>query len=412
MSGSPILPGSASASSPTARRRVAVQDILDRVPAARPAYLEGRVDASKLLALRPVLNPENAPVWLALGTKLTVRRLAARTAETGSAPATAPDDLDEPNRGRIAFPAPQAVGFAFEHALETAQRVLGWDAPRDECLEAMLMESDSSLPWLAAPPEESEADPAAAAAPHDRKRKGSEREVTVGGLGPGRAAPLGGSRGRSRLPGATFPCAGGASPRRPGRSATLVALLSPMGLQAGQEHVEGPGAQASTHPSADPGDRPVRGERRARSGPGGWTVPGAGAGASRSVPGSRRRGSAALRAPGPRAGASRYPGCPGPRRSPAPGGTGRASPRALGARHLGSVSRWLRLPVRPTPRRSVRPRRGRAGPRAAPGGTRGPGHRAMIERARSVTYRQFRRETALPWAAEPRRVPMDVLLPG
>ena len=168
----------------TARRRVAVQDILDRVPAARPAYLDGRVDASKLLALRPVLTSENAPVWLALATQLSVRRLAARVAETGSTPATVPDDLDEPTRGRIAFAAPQVVGFAFEHALETAQRVLGWDAPRDACLDAMLMESESSLPWLAASLEESGADSAAGAAPH-----GSETEdLGTGEVGMGSPA--------------------------------------------------------------------------------------------------------------------------------------------------------------------------------------------------------------------------------
>jgi len=146
----------------TARRRIAVHDILREVPEAGFALRDGRVDASKLLALRPVLNPGNAPLWLGVAANVSVRSLAERVGEAraeaagspapGAAEDAGPRDLEEPGRVRVAFPAPQSVGFAFEHAMETARCVLGWDAPRDECLDAMLSEAESSHPWLAAPP--------------------------------------------------------------------------------------------------------------------------------------------------------------------------------------------------------------------------------------------------------------------
>jgi len=57
-----------------------------------------------------------------------------------------PDDLAvEEDRHRISFLAPAVPALAIEHGLEVAQRVLGWEAPRDECLGALLSEAASSF---------------------------------------------------------------------------------------------------------------------------------------------------------------------------------------------------------------------------------------------------------------------------
>ncbi len=214
----------------TARRHVALWDVLSRVPSARTAFLAGRVDVSRILALRTVLTGATAPAWLARAQGVPVRELrelvkAARSGlegdggesgeltggeeergsgetgptggvtgngevagsgegtrsseATGSGTATAGEvghsktspepppvrftdqDLEEPERERITFLAPQTSGLAFEHALETGRRLLGWDAPADACLDAMLAEAETSAPWLVGgvgdPPGENEA---------------------------------------------------------------------------------------------------------------------------------------------------------------------------------------------------------------------------------------------------------------
>ena len=391
----------------TARRRVAVQDIL--APGSRGAARVSRWARGRQQTPGPPSGPD-----LRERPGLAGPRHAAQRAPTrGTGRGDRLDPRHGPRRSRRAHPRADCVRRA------SGRRVCLRTCPRNRPAGARLGCSARRVPGC-------DADGVGIVAPlarrvHGGVRSGPGRPARSGngrprnrggghgipGLGPGRAPPLGGSRGRSRLPGATFRCAGGASARWVGRSATLVAVLSPMGLQAGQEHVEGPGAQASTHPPADPGDRCVRGVRRPRTEPGRWTLPGAGPGAPRSVPGSRRGGSAALRAPGPRAGAPRYDGCSGPRRSPASGGTWRASPRTFGARHLGPVPCGLRLPVLPPPLRSLRPRRGRTRPRVAPGGSGGPGHRGHDRPGPLGHVPPVPAGASLSWAVEPRRIPGD-----
>ncbi len=186
----------------TGRRRVALHAALSAAPELEPAYLAGRLDAGKILALRTVVPGPHAAPWIAMAGDLPVRELVAELRRAGGGrppgdgfaspdprpgepviPADAsaspdpegepcpaapgpgaggagpsaydlsPEDVVEPPRKPVTFLAPETVALAFEHAIETARRVLGWDAPRDACLDALLSEAVSSLPWLAATPD-------------------------------------------------------------------------------------------------------------------------------------------------------------------------------------------------------------------------------------------------------------------
>jgi hypothetical protein len=142
----------------TARRRMAVHRLVTQFPALRDPFLSGSLGTSQVLALRTVLLPENVVLWAGLAQRLPLEQLKeqvrrARQAENaGTIDGDAAADLDEVPRRRIRFLAPQSSGFAIEHGLETAQRVLGWDAPRDDCLAAVLAEGASSLDLPSRPP--------------------------------------------------------------------------------------------------------------------------------------------------------------------------------------------------------------------------------------------------------------------
>lgn len=140
----------------TARRRITVHRLLAEFPALREPFLSGSIGASQVLALRPVLLPENAVLWAGLAQRLSLEQLKdqVRRAHDARAPNTDRDDTasDDAPRRRIRFLAPQSPGLAIEHGLETAQRVLGWEAPRDDCLAAILAEGASSLDLPSEPP--------------------------------------------------------------------------------------------------------------------------------------------------------------------------------------------------------------------------------------------------------------------
>jgi hypothetical protein len=144
----------------TLRRRVALHRVLEAVPELAEPFLEGRTGVSQVLALRDVVTPQNLKIWVNVAERLSVRELQSlvrrvkerqeggETASGADAEAGAadPDDaLEEPPRHRISFLSPQSAAFAIEHGLETAKRVLGHEAPRDECLEAVLSEAESTL---------------------------------------------------------------------------------------------------------------------------------------------------------------------------------------------------------------------------------------------------------------------------
>jgi len=156
----------------TLRRRVALHRVLEAVPALEQPFLAGQVGVSQVLALRDVVTVENVTIWVNVAERLSVRDLQSlarrakekreavdagetdaenvvpgdaegKAIEAGEAAET--DPLEEPHRQRISFLAPQSAAFAIEHGLETAKRALGHEAPRDECLEAVLSEAESSL---------------------------------------------------------------------------------------------------------------------------------------------------------------------------------------------------------------------------------------------------------------------------
>ncbi len=196
----------------TAQRRIALDRIFSISPEAEARFLDGDLDASRLLALRPVLTPGTASAWLAVARGLPVRELerwvreacrharesgaeeafpaagdgdggdAASPEDDGTSPEGDGDDPHNPAPEPVVFRAPLAVGLGFEHALETAQRVLGWEAPRDECLDAVLTEAEAALPWLAAGPPPAKGD-------GERGPAGGRREDRAPDWAPGGRLP-------------------------------------------------------------------------------------------------------------------------------------------------------------------------------------------------------------------------------
>ena len=137
----------------TARRRMALHATLFRFPEVEAAYLNGEVGTSQVPALGSILQEDNARAWLRLAQRTPVRALRKVVKDTlAYDPAkeeerlsgtescepwleVSPDGwVDDQERRRISFLSPQVPAPVLEHGLEVAQRVLGWDAPRDACV--------------------------------------------------------------------------------------------------------------------------------------------------------------------------------------------------------------------------------------------------------------------------------------
>lgn len=126
----------------TAQRRVALARLFDRWPDMQGAFLAGRLSACQALAVAPLLTRESAPSWAAVAGRMSVREIQQQVrnrAPGEAAPAIEPPG-DEEFR-TISFTAPVVARLAFDEAIERTRMVLGWEAPRHTCVEALLIES-------------------------------------------------------------------------------------------------------------------------------------------------------------------------------------------------------------------------------------------------------------------------------
>jgi hypothetical protein len=176
----------------TVQARIALHRALAAFPELETAFLESDVTVCQIAVLRPVLRETNISAWVAAAKGCPVRELQRRVAQAVRGhPGDPQDRRDRRGRGdggvggaqgdraeaglplipeidlplipRANFPGipdsappgiaeadppgrtvrisvPEPVRLAWERALDLSRRVLGWDAPRHLCFEAMLAE--------------------------------------------------------------------------------------------------------------------------------------------------------------------------------------------------------------------------------------------------------------------------------
>ena len=137
----------------TVKDRLRLHEVLvtnDRIAAS---FFQGDLSESKAIALLPVvrlgLSDEAVAGWIATAREMGVRQLRVAVREalrTLNEPEDTVEDQDagEDVEGRtVSFHGPVPVVRMFDSAIETARKVLGRNAPRYECVEAMLAETSS-----------------------------------------------------------------------------------------------------------------------------------------------------------------------------------------------------------------------------------------------------------------------------
>ncbi len=141
----------------TARRRVALSRVLQASPTLRQRVIDGQISSGSAILLAPVLGTVDEPAWLEQAEHLPQRDLALALRSREDSPSQAldpaqpgpsiPQDTDPTEDcGRsMAFSAPVRVAAVWDHAMDTAERVLGWAAPRHLCVAALLDESAQLL---------------------------------------------------------------------------------------------------------------------------------------------------------------------------------------------------------------------------------------------------------------------------
>jgi HNH endonuclease len=136
----------------TTTRRVALSRLLQECSELAAAVDSGRLSPCQALALSRLRDAPDLSAWIAFAQDCTVRELGQLVADyiADLAVDTAPDlrgravdtsaDPEEAGR-RVAFAAPVSAALAWEHGMEIARRVLGWEAPPYRCVEAVLAEA-------------------------------------------------------------------------------------------------------------------------------------------------------------------------------------------------------------------------------------------------------------------------------
>ncbi len=125
----------------TARERVALHRALRAAPEAEHAYLEGRLTGCQVLAIAPMLargDPGDRLIWIARAETLTVRDLKQLIREVKDAQA---DPRDPEDFRSFRFTAPVGAAIAFDRMIDFTRKVIGYDAPRFECIDAILAET-------------------------------------------------------------------------------------------------------------------------------------------------------------------------------------------------------------------------------------------------------------------------------
>ena len=162
----------------TAQEQILLHRLLEDRPVAEQAFLAGDLSPCQVLALAPVLLQQDlegpsadrkcgaatAIDWVDLARRLPVRELRAEArdwsaARDGHSPSDSVsvarpeariavvagdltgDPSGEDRGGMVSLSVPAAVAVAWDEAMETARRVLGWEAPQRLCVEALLCEA-------------------------------------------------------------------------------------------------------------------------------------------------------------------------------------------------------------------------------------------------------------------------------
>jgi hypothetical protein len=138
----------------TARRRLALARAFADSAALRDAFRSGRLSACKVLALRPLAADAALASWVKWAESLPVRELEAavgevlrqvrdRAAADAGGNGAAEDDAPGAD---ITFAAPYPAALVWDQAIESARKVLGFQAPPHLCVEAMLAEAGGDFP--------------------------------------------------------------------------------------------------------------------------------------------------------------------------------------------------------------------------------------------------------------------------
>ena len=139
----------------TARRRVALSRLVGESPELASALDAGRLSPCQILALSRLRHAPDLSSWIAMAEDCTVRDLEQlvtnyvsdlSSAEGEEAGELVHEETVEDERGRrVTFSAPVSAVVAWQHGLDMAQKVLGWDAPPYRCIEAVLEETAVEL---------------------------------------------------------------------------------------------------------------------------------------------------------------------------------------------------------------------------------------------------------------------------
>src|SRR5262245_33137575 len=130
-------------SSRTATRRIALSRVLRKSPVLSRAVGEGRLSSCQALALEPMEDSAELSEWVEKAAGLTVRKICAAIQERQE-PQSLAEDSDASGR-TVTFGATASAAYLWDHGIELARRVLGWEAPVYRCVEAVLAETATEL---------------------------------------------------------------------------------------------------------------------------------------------------------------------------------------------------------------------------------------------------------------------------
>jgi hypothetical protein len=120
----------------TVRERMSLHRVCTRIPTIERTLFDGRVSSCQILAIEPVLTTENAGEWIDLAKQCSVRELRWWVRRTRKE-----DGVAHVEGRMVGFEAPVSFQPAFDQMMELARCVLGRDAPRYECMGAVLAEA-------------------------------------------------------------------------------------------------------------------------------------------------------------------------------------------------------------------------------------------------------------------------------
>jgi len=130
----------------TATRRVALSRVLRESVQLSMAVEEGRLSPCQALALAPALQSDDVEERIQQAAACTVSELVTLLPEDHS--------IESDGAGKkVTFGAPASAAYVWDHGIEMARRVLGWEAPVHRCIEAILAETAVELALESSDPE-------------------------------------------------------------------------------------------------------------------------------------------------------------------------------------------------------------------------------------------------------------------